>query len=206
MTNISKENEDTKYLLVCIDVFSKYLSIEPTTNKTGKAIVEALKNVFERTKRKPKQIQSDDGTEFKNSVFHKYLKTNDINFFRTKSEQKACIVERVIRTIKERMYRYFTEKSTYKYIDILQNRVEAYNNSKHRTLKITPNQVNKTREAWLWRKMYMYTPKDKAKLKFHIGDNVRLSNPKAVFDKGYVQKWTDEILYQRLFQEVQFIK
>jgi hypothetical protein len=55
--------------------------------------------------------------------------------------------------MKERMYIYFTEKSTHKYTDILQKLVDAYNNSKHRTLGISPNQVDKKNEASLWKKM-----------------------------------------------------
>lgn len=193
MTNISKENGKINYLLVCIDVFSRVLAIEPTTNKTGKSMVEALGNIFKRTGRMPKQIQSDDGTEFKNAVFQKFLRENEIIFYTTKSEQKACIVERVIRTMKEKMYRYFTEKNTQKYDDILQDLVDSYNNSKHRTLGMRPNMVNKMREPWLWRKMYKYTPNDGVRFKFNVGDSVRLSNPKKSFDKGYVKKWTEEI-------------
>jgi hypothetical protein len=193
MTNISKDNGKIKYILVCIDVFSKFLSMEPTEDKTGKAIVEALNAIFERTERMPKQIQSDDGTEFKNRVVQKFLEDNEINFYTTKSDLKACVVERVIRTMKERMYRYFTEKSTHKYVDVLQKLVDAYNNSKHRTLGITPNQVTEKNEARLWRKMFKYKPPDKCDFKFNIGDSVRLSSPKEVFDKGYEQKWTDEV-------------
>jgi hypothetical protein len=192
MTNISKDNGKVKYILVCIDVLSKYLSMEPTEDKTGKAIVEALIAIFERTERMPRQIQSDD--EFKNIVVQKFLEDNEINFYTTKLDLKACVVERVIRTMKERMNRYFTEKSTHKYVDILQKLVDAYNNSKHRTLGITPYQVTEKNEARLWRKLFKYKPPDKCVFKFNIGDIVRLSSPKEVFDKGYEQKWTDEVL------------
>jgi IS30 family transposase len=58
------DNGKIKYILVCIDVFSKFLSMEPTEDKTGKAVVKALNAIFERTEKMPKQIQSDDGTEF----------------------------------------------------------------------------------------------------------------------------------------------
>jgi hypothetical protein len=96
--------------------------------------------------------------------------------------------------MKERMYRYFTEKTTHKYTDILQKLVDAYNNSKHRTLGISPNQVDKKNEASLWKKMFKYTPKDRVKFRFSLGDSVRLSNRQEVFDIGYEQKWTDEII------------
>lgn len=193
MTNISKENGTSKYILVCIDIFSKFLSMQITESKTGKEIVTALKEIFERTGRQPKQIQSDDGTEFTNAVVQKYLKDNNITFYTTKSDMKACVVERVIRTMKERMYRYFTEKSTHKYTDILQDLVAAYNDSKHRTLGIAPNEVSKTNKASLWKKMFQYTPDDGAKYRFNVGDTVRLSNATETFEKGYEQRWTDEI-------------
>jgi hypothetical protein len=199
MSNIHKENDNFKYILICIDVFSKFLAVEPTTNKNEKTVTDALKTIFERTKRKPKQIQSDDGKEFKNNIFQKYLKENQIRFYTTRSEQKACIVERVIRTIKERLYRYFTEIGSHRYVNVIQNLVDSYNRSYHRTIKMAPKDVNKNNEKELWKALY-FNSQEFCTFKFKVNDVVRISQPKTTFDKGYLQKWTDEtfIIYERI--------
>ena len=112
MSNICKENDNYKFLLVCIDVFSKFVAIEPTKNKEAGSVCKAMLNIFERTKRKPKQIQSDDFIK----LFQKFFKQQNIRYYSTRSEMKACIVERFFR-------------SSHRYIDNLQNFVDAYNNS-----------------------------------------------------------------------------
>ena len=81
------------FLLTCIDVFSKYAWVVPFRNKTGPSLVSAFKIILS-INRKPTFLQTDDGTEFKNSVFLKFLKENDIKFFTAKSEKKVSIVER----------------------------------------------------------------------------------------------------------------
>jgi hypothetical protein len=129
MQSLSQYNDGYKYLLICIDVFSKFVAIEPTKDKTGISIELALREIFNRTQRKPKQIQSDEGTEFLNAQVQRLMNQENIKHYVTKSDKKACVVERVIRTFKERMHRYFTARNTSRYIDDLQNFVIGYNSS-----------------------------------------------------------------------------
>jgi IS30 family transposase len=89
VSNISKENYGTKYLLFVIDIYSKLLWIEPLKNKTGKEFVNALKNIFSKG-RKCRTFRVDCGKEFSNSHVMNYLKDEDVYFFTTQnSDAKA---------------------------------------------------------------------------------------------------------------------
>ena len=149
----AKENDGYRYLLVCIDVFSKYVWVIPLKNKTGPALVTAFKEILE-SGRKPQKIQTDEGTEFFNKHFKDLMKTEEIQLYNTYNETKASVVERVIRTLKTRMWRYFTAKRTRRYIDVLQDLVDSYNKSKHRSIQKKPINVTQENEREVWHTLY----------------------------------------------------
>ena len=125
-----------------------------------------------------------------------FLKQNGIDFFTTNSEQKASIVERFNRTMKGRMYKYFTAKNTYRYIDVMQDLVDGYNNTYHRSIKMKPINVRVIDQTKIRR--HLYGAKEKAKIrskkyKYMVGDLVRISKERLVFGKGYLPNWTEEI-------------
>ena len=96
------------------------------------------------------------GTEFLNRVFQKFLRENNIEFFTVKSGLKASVamVERVNRTFKNKMYKYFTAKNTLTYIDVSPKLVKSYNNTYHRSIKMKPSQVTEANEAKVWDTLY----------------------------------------------------
>ena len=98
--------------------------------KTGENLVKAFKKIL-RKGRKPETFHTDKGTEFTNRQFQKLLKGHNIRFFTTHNETKASIVERFNRTLKTKVWKYFTANNTLKYIDILQKLVKSYNHSRH---------------------------------------------------------------------------
>ena len=130
LQSLQEHNDGFKYLLTCIDVFSKMAWAIPLKSKVSKNIITAFQEIFS-SGRKPYKLQTDAGTEFVNKEVQKYLKSEFIDFFVTKSETKASVVERFNRTLKERMWRYFTKNNSYRYLDILPNMLENYNNSYH---------------------------------------------------------------------------
>jgi hypothetical protein len=91
------------------------------------------------------------------------------------------------------MYRYFTQENTYTYVDVLDELVESYNNTYHRTIKMAPNEVNDKNEEKIFENIYLYGDVKPLKYKYQIRANVRLSKVKRVFKKGYLKKWTLEI-------------
>ena len=181
-------NDGYTFLLLVIDIFSKYGWIVPLKNKKGKTVAEALKNIFEE--RKPEKLWTDKGTEFKNKDVKKL-----IEIYSTENEEKSSVVERWIRTMKEKMWKYFTDNNTYTYMDVLPELVKDYNNTVHSSIKMTPIEASKKKnELTVWRNLYP----DRYKIydltpKFSVGDKVRITKKKKVFEKGYTTKWTEEI-------------
>lgn len=212
VSNIASHNDGYKFLLVLIDIFSRYLFIVPLKNKHHQNIVDGLKLVFQK-RRKPNTLRTDKGSEFKNRWVKAYLKKEGIHAIYTQNETKANYAERVIRTMKNLMYRYFMKNRTYRFINILQDLVKSYNKRPHRSLGgNAPANVNKENadeirlESYLSGKTKLDVnqsktlgrskEKKRAKpfFKFKIGDDVRLSQLKHPFQRDYQQKWTEEFL------------
>ena len=188
MRAFSKHNDGVTFLLLVIDIFSKYGWVIPLKNKEGKTVAEALKTIFKE--RKPEKLWTDKGKEF----YNKNVK-DLVEIYSTENEEKSSIVERWIRTMKEKMWKYFTDNNTYTYIDILPDLVEDYNNTVHSSTKLTPVEASKKKnELTVWRNLYP----DRLKIhdltpKFSVGDEVRISKKKKTFEKGYTTRWTEEI-------------
>ena len=137
-----------KYLLTVIDIFSRYGWIVPLKNKTGLEVANALKKIFKE--RKPDKLWVDKGKEFYNSHVQKL-----ITLYSTENEEKSSMVERWNRTMKEKMFKYFSANSTRKYIDILDKLVDQCNNKIHSSTGMSPKEVNETKnETTVWRKLY----------------------------------------------------
>lgn len=202
LTSIKQFNDNFSYLLVVIDVLSKYAWVQPLKNKSSKEVTEAFKKILDENKlRFPAMIQTDRGKEFVGSDLQKFLKENDIKFRVVNNpDVKAAVVERFNRTLKERMYRYLTYKNTHRYIDILQDLVTAYNKTPHSTIKMPPfavtlynahiarkNLVESALRRQKHRRRHRLAPR------FSVGQLVRISREKNVFEKGAVRTWSIEI-------------
>ncbi|MBN3304855.1 TRPM5 protein, partial [Amia calva] len=118
MSNLSKYNNGHKFMLMCIDVLSKYAWARILHNKTGRAVTRAFEDILGQG-RCPKKLQTDKGKEFLNREFQNLLKRHKIHHFTTGNELKASVVERFNRTMKTKMWRYFTAVNTFKYFDFL---------------------------------------------------------------------------------------
>ena len=140
LRNLKNYNDGYSYLLTIIDVLSKFVWVEPLRDKTSAGVVRAFERVLSRNKERiPVYLQTDKGKEFIGAPFQKFLKEKDIRFRVTRNpDVKAAVVERFNRTLKERMWRYFTHKNTRRYIDVLQDIVHAYNHTRHSTIKMEP--------------------------------------------------------------------
>ena len=193
MSKMSKSNDKFRYLLCIIDVFSKFAWVVPIADKTGKTLVNAFKLVL-KNGRQPKSLQTDKGTEFKNRDFQGFLKSKKIHFFTTENpETKASIVERFQRTLKSRMWKYFTHNRTLRYVDVLPKLVEGYNHAYHRSIKRAPVSVTKENEPQVSEILFGKPKKLQKQTKFKVGDYVRINKTKRTFDKGYLPNWTQEL-------------
>ena len=193
MQNLVKYNDGYRYLVTCIDVFSKYAWAIPIKNKLANTVLEAFKKIIDTSKRKPNNLQSDEGTEFLNHKFKDYLDEINVGHYFVNSELKASVVERFNRTIKEKIYRYFTYRNTYNYISIINKLMHSYNNSFHRSIKTTPSKVTKQNETKIHALLYGDNENTNPVFNFNTGDQVRITKYKHIFEKGYIPKWTEEI-------------
>jgi len=185
-------NDGWRYLFCCIDVLSKYAWVIPLKTKSAPSLVEGFEKLFSSTERRPETIRADKGGEFVNKKVHAYLKKKNIRFFTSQNETKAAIVERFQRTLKGYMWRYFTQKGSNRWIDILPDMVHAYNNRVHRSIKMKPVQVTKENVTLVRTNLYPNKYLD-IRYKFRVGDFVRISKNKSAFEKGYKENWTEEI-------------
>ena len=139
LKKLKKYNNGFQYIINIIDLYSRHAWSIPIKNKTGKSIVEAFNSLSET--KKPKKLWVDNGSEFYNKIFKKWLNDNNIEMYSTFNEGKAVVIERFNRTLKNKMFKYFTANGTYKYIDILSSLINEYNNKKHSSTKLSPNEL-----------------------------------------------------------------
>ena len=140
MQSLSKYKKGIKYLLCAIDLFSKYAWVIPIKDKKGTSIVNAFKKIISEG-RKPNKIWVDQGKEFCNQSFKDFLKTNNIEMYLTFNEGKSIVAERFIRTLKNKIFKHITAISKNVYFDVLDDIINKYNNTVHRTIKMTPIDV-----------------------------------------------------------------
>lgn len=196
MHNIEKQNSNFKFILIVIDTFSKYAWALPLKSKNKDDVFNAFKSLF-KTGRHPKNLQTDLGTEFYNQKFKTLMKSFSINHYSTYSTKKASIAERLIRTIKSKLYKEFSLKGNYKWCDgTLDKIIFNYNNSNHRTIGCKPIEVcenNKKNILERYAKLQKTYCKFNVKKRFKVGDYVRISKHKGTFEKGYTPNWSTEI-------------
>ena len=191
MQKFSKINKGYRYLLTCIDIFSKYAFVIPLKDKKGITIKNALEKIFK--KRKPKFLWTDNGKEFYNNQVNDLLEKNNIKLYSTNnSEIKSSVIERFNRTFKNIMYKKFTENNNTMFYNIIDKLVNEYNNKYHRTIKMTPVEASKKINENKIKQIYNFEKTNKI-AKFRIGDHVRISLNKNIFEKSYETNWTEEI-------------
>ena len=194
MQQFSKWNKGFRYLLMVLDVFSKYGWIVPLKDKKGETVAEAFKTIFKEG-RKPQYLWTDKGKEYYNKNMKELLEKNGLTLYSTENEEKSSVCERWNRTIKSKMWKQFTMQGNTQYLDMLPKLVKQYNNTKHSSIKMTPKEASKKiNEGTVYFNLYGDMEPLSAKPKFKVGDKVRISKYKRnVFDKGYTPNWTEEV-------------
>lgn len=206
---LAGKNNGVKFLLVVIDVFSRYVWVEPLKSKANSVVVNGFKAIFARGQQ-PRRLRTDSGKEFTGDVSQKYFDKQNIEHFVTLNEEiKAGYAERVIRTLKTKLWRYMKQNRKYRYIDILQDMVDSYNNTKHSSIKMPPSEVSSGDvERLLFWSQYKpdkpyktpikkddgeIIPVKKPIFRYKKGEHVRISHSAKVFDRAYNEKWSLEI-------------
>ena len=172
MRALASVNKNTNYILTVIDLLSKFAWAVPIKKKTGSEVTKAFQKIFKE--RRPQRIQTDKGTEFINKQTQDLFKRQNIHWFATENETKAQVVERFNRTLKERMYKYFTANKTNHWLNVLPQLVKNYNTSHHRSINMAPVEASKrANESAAWANLYGDLPAKRMPL-FKVGDTVRI--------------------------------
>lgn len=204
LAKLAKYNKNFKYFLLAIDVLSKYIRVVPLKTKGAVEVTNAFKTMIEKVQ--PQSLHSDRGTEFTNATFQNFLNTKNIKHFHTNNELKAMVAERAIKTIKLKIYKYFTESKSYKWIDVINDIVKTYNNTVHHSTGVTPASVTLQNQNEIWNKLYPneLSMNQEISFKYNINDNVRVSYIKTTFQRAYDYFWTGEIftITERFFKEM----
>ena len=187
-------NRGYRFALILIDVFTKKLYTAPMKKKTKDQTAQAFENIFKEFDEFPINIVTDRGREFYNEEVLKIFDSYGINHYSTptRTKWKASVAERVIRTIKSRLFKYFKAKKTTNWVDILPQITENYNATPHKSHGFPPDDVSSENRNEVYKKLY---PQNTLTIvcKLKIGDKVRKIREKTLFEKGYTENWSEEI-------------
>ena len=135
----ANNNENVKYLLTIIDVFSKYAMVFLLENKRGETVASILQILFPNLQ--PKILLSDNGKEFLNTNVKQIIDQYIVHHFTSYPYTSLGIIERFNKTIKSKIFTYMQINQTRHYVDVLDQLVQNYNKTKHSTIKEQPSYV-----------------------------------------------------------------
>ena len=169
-------------------------------SKQAAEVSEAFQEIYEGSGEEIEAVQSDLGKEFYGNDFKKYLDAKGIILFSTLgSEVKASIVERFHRTIQERIHRYFSLTGKKRYVEVLQDFVDSYNKTPHKSLGwVAPDDVSENNREEIYKALYGEKKTTQAfrrlpSYSFKIDEHVRISLLKKSMEKGFLQSWSSEV-------------
>jgi len=210
----AKVNSGFKYILCCIDTFSKVLLTWPLKTKSAADVHDALTATIEASTPRVRKIQTDQGLEFFNARFKAYLRTLGVQHYHSWTDKKASIVERCQRTIRNRLGKYWERTGRLRWVDVLPEITESYNNSFHRTIGMAPSQVTLSPTCIALIKSRMYPKPNRASPNFEkyrqwqlknrrmakrtkkmlkVDDFVRVLTDKKTFPKESDKNFSNEI-------------
>ena len=193
-SSLSKYNNNYKFILTVIDIFTKYAWAIPLKNKSGLSITNGFKLVLGENpqgcseSRKPEKLWVDRGSEFYNKTFKSLLKEYETELYSTYSDLKAVFIERFNRTLLHIINKPMFINGDGNWVNILNDAVLTYNNNIHSTLNMTPVDASNNPD----KVKYTFNFKN-IKPKFKVGDYVRNADKRNIFSKGYTSNWNREL-------------
>ncbi|KMQ91127.1 hypothetical protein RF55_9047 [Lasius niger] len=192
MCSYARNNKGHNYILIVIEMLSKYAWAVPLNSKSGNEVTRALPKIMRDDARCPRNLQTDRGKEFYNAEVLRITKKRKINHYLMYSVMKASVVERFNCTLKNAMWKHFALNGTYKWIDALPRLLSEYNERKHRTIGMRPVDITSAKAPGLLFTVYSNI-KIAATGRFKVNDPVSVSKFKTIFEKGYTSNCTTEV-------------
>lgn len=201
MQRLRRWNRGFGYLLVCIDILSRQLYVEAVRSKRSADMITAFKAVFKRCGYMPWHVMTDAGKEFTARSVQEYFKEHEIqqHCMHTSPLWHAGMAERANRTIKERLYRYFTHRGERCWLRAIQPIVRAINATPNKSIfGMRPCDVTFANAEQLRRAIAEHAQQERTKAArkfptFKVGDEVRVEKQRHVFRKGYLPTYSDEV-------------
>ena len=197
ISNISKYNSNFKMMLCCIDCFSRKVWVRLLKQKTAKEVLSKMKSIIGETG-KFDCLHTDKGTEFFNKDMKKFLNEQGIKHTTPYSSDHAPHIERLQLSLQDLIYKHITSTMNFRFIDDLEKIVHTYNSRRHRSTGLSPNQGELKENAEhirLMHEKYYSSIKPTKKIRFKIGDYVRIARLKPHFGRGY-EKQAPEAIYK----------
>jgi len=191
------KNDGIRYLLNCVDIFTRFAFVRPLKDKTAKTVLLAFKSILEEAQIKPLMVVMDKGTEFMNQHFKTFCDSLNIKLINPQASVHAAFVERFNRTLQMLIYKYMTENETNRYVDVLQDLVKTYNNRRNRMIYMSPleaerNENNEHLKLNLIQQKQINDIK-KRQPKLKVGEYVRIAKQKGKFSRSYDEQAMQEI-------------
>ena len=204
LVNVSEyagENEGMRYLLCCLEAFTKFAWLRTLKSKRASEVAEALRDILREAPEGPLYVMSDKGREFLGKPFADLLREEGIRYFNTQNDDvKSCLVERFQRTLQETVHRYFPARNTRRYVDVLQRLVTSYNATHHHSLGMSARQALRADPEDVWYNLYEKAEprwafrRRRRRAYLEPGDHVRISKTKGRLpEKGYLGGWSLEL-------------
>lgn len=212
----SGANSGNSYIVITVDVFSRFCRAEAVKNKGGKEMARAFTKIFERANTRPTFIRTDHGKEYSNAALQQLFKENGVTHYFSNTETKANYSEILIKNIKKRLFQFFQRSNSYSYTEELQSIVDSYNNTLHSSINMSPAEVNQSNQQQVWDYQYVTNSSTyksslkralkastsgssgKPKFKYKPGDTVRVSHfRRKPFDRAYDEQFSGEVFTVR---------
>ena len=189
-------NRQYRYILCVLDVFSRFCWARALKQKNAEALLSAFRSILNGGN-KPKRIYCDKGGEFYNNSVEDLFHRHNIELYSTHNEPKAAISERFIRTLRRKLNTHFIMTDSTVWYNALNDIINVYNNTKHRTLKMTPTEARSPNNfITVYRNQFHRKTENKVKTcqpRFFPGLRVRISLHRRLFDKDADSAFSEEI-------------
>ena len=196
---LKRQNKMNTYILVAIDVLTRYVvAAIPMKKKSAEEVARVLERIYQQAA--PQLLQVDRGKEFYNKEVEKINRKFNVRMFSSYSNYKAALVERFNRTLKERLQHAQVYYKTNVWIDLLNDVVQQYNNTKHGAFDYQWSPSEARGNPW---RAYEYQERrlqesTSRSSSFRVGDMVRIHKSRFIFTKGSTAKnWSDEVFIIR---------
>lgn len=203
MQKFSRQNKGYRWILIIVDLFNREAWAIPLKDKTAAETAKAIDKVMGMASCQPLKFTTDDGGEFKGAtdtllkkkkVYHRVTEKGDHNVL--------GVIDRFSKTIKNMIYKHFTENDTTVWVDVLAQYIKNYNEIPHSGIcGMSPNEAKKYDMST--QQCHLEKLKDRKTYRFKVGDSVRVRTEKGAFERGYESRWS-KVTYEITAKEGQY--